>query len=285
MAAELSAKVNSAATPVKGAVKPAAADKAQRLALATPLRFVLITMDSHLASAAERARAVLVRQMPGLQLSLHAAADWAADPGALAQCQQAIAQADIVVCTMLFMEDHFLPILPALQARRDACDAVVCAMSAGEIAKLTRMGKFDMSKPTTGPMALLKKLRGKTTTADGKSKPATGGEKQMKMLRRLPQLLKYIPGTAQDVRAYFLTLQYWLGGSQDNVANLVRFLIDRYAAGPRAVLRGRVAAAPPVEYPETGVYHPRLANPHSGKLSSDLADLPQIVPADRKSVV
>ena len=53
------------------------------------------------------------------------------------------------------------------------------------------------------------------------------------MLRRLPKILRFIPGTAQDVRAYFLTLQYWLAGSDDNVANLVRLLVDRYADGPR----------------------------------------------------
>ena len=35
------------------------------------------------------------------------------------------------------------------------------------------------------------------------------------------------------MRAYFLTLQYWLAGSEENVANLVRFLVDRYADGPR----------------------------------------------------
>ena len=279
MAADLSAKVaNSSPADTAGRTLNAA-DKVRRQTLSTPLRFVLITMDSHLSSAAERARVALVRHMPGLQMDLHAASEWAADPNALARCQQDIAQAHIVVCTMLFMEDHFLPILPTLQARRDDCDAMVCAMSAGEVTKLTRMGKFDMSKPASGAMAMLKKLRGKTTTADGKSAPATGGEKQMKMLRRLPQMLKFIPGTAQDVRAYFLTLQYWLGGSQDNVANLVRFLIDRYAAGPRAVLRGLVTADAPVEYPEVGVYHPRLNDPHSGRLSTEATALPQVVPA------
>jgi magnesium chelatase subunit H len=198
----------------------------------TPLRFVLVTMDSHLASACERARAVLQRQMPGLQMSLFSASEWASDEGSLMACRDAIAEADIVVVTMLFMEDHFLPILPTLQARRDQCDAMVCAMSAGEVVKLTRMGRFDMSKPASGPMALLKKLRGKSS-ADGKGPAATGGERQMKMLRRIPQLLRFMPGTAQDVRAYFLTLQYWLGGSQENVANLVRF--------PGGPLRGRPA--------------------------------------------
>ena len=31
------------------------------------------------------------------------------------------------IATMLFLDDHFLPVLPALQARRDDCDAMVCA--------------------------------------------------------------------------------------------------------------------------------------------------------------
>ncbi len=249
-----------------------------------PLRFVLVTMDPHLQGAAERARSTLRQQLPGLQFTMHAASEWASDAKALQRCKDDIAQGDIVVVTMLFMEEHFKPILDDLAARRDHCDAMVCAMSAGEVAKLTRMGKFDMAKPASGVLALLKKLRGKSgaeQAKDGKAPSASSGERQMKMLRRLPQLLKFIPGTAQDVRAYFLTLQYWLGGSQDNVVNMVRFLVDRYAGGAgdgaRAALRGKTSADGPVEYPEVGVYHPRLP----GRLSDDLSALPQLVPADR----
>ena len=142
---------------------------------------------------------------------------------------------------MLFMEDHFQPLLPALIARRDNCDAMVCAMSAGEVTKLTRMGRFDMSAPASGPMALLKKLRGAK-----QPRPSPAGASQMAMLRRLPKLLRFIPGTAQDVRAYFLALQYWLAGSEENMANLVRSLVDRYADGPRRALRGAIKAPPPV---------------------------------------
>ena len=92
----------------------------------------------------------------------------------------------------------------------------------------------------------------------------------MKMLRRIPQLLRFIPGTAQDVRAYFLTLQYWLAGSEDNIVNMVRFLVERYAAGPRAVLRSGAKVAPPATYPEVGVYHPRM----KGRYSERGEDLP-----------
>jgi magnesium chelatase subunit H len=232
------------------------------------IRVVIVTMDTHLASATARARVKLVKQYPGLSLSMHAASEWSSHPKALAQCIADIEQGDIVVATMLFLEDHFLPLLPTLQAKRDNCDALVCAMSAAEVTKLTKMGKFDMSKPASGPMALLKKLRG-----DKKDKAATGGAQQMKMLRRLPQMLKFIPGTAQDVRAYFLSLQYWLGGSEDNMTNMVSFLIDRYADGPRRVLRGATKVDAPVEYPELGVYHPRMVN----RLSENIEDIPALV--------
>ena len=51
---------------------------------------------------------------------MHAAAEWGDDPAALERCRADIAQGDIVVATMLFMEEHFRAVLPALQARRDA---------------------------------------------------------------------------------------------------------------------------------------------------------------------
>ncbi len=219
-----------------------------------PMRVVIVTMDTHLASATARARAALSRDIPGLSLKVHAASEYAADPVALERCLADIAVGDIIIASMLFMEDHFLPVLPALAARRDQCDAMVCAMSASEVMKMTRIGKFKMDGTATGPMALLKRLRGNTK----KRGQGTAGEAQMKMLRRLPKILRFIPGTAQDVRAYFLTLQYWLGGSEDNIGNMIRLLVDRYADGARRHLRGSLKVAAPVEYPETGVYHPRM---------------------------
>ncbi|MFX8219144.1 hypothetical protein ABTL11_20320, partial [Acinetobacter baumannii] len=74
----------------------------------------------------------------------------------------------------------------------------------------------------------------------------------------LPKILRYIPGTAQDVRAYFLTLQYWLAGSQGNIDNRVRLLVARYAEGPRKSLRDSARPEQPIEYPEVGLYHPRM---------------------------
>ncbi len=231
----------------------------------TPIRLVVVTMDTHFASSFNRANDQLKRDFPGLTWSLHAASEYAGNDALIAKCKADIASADIVLCGMLFLEDHFLPILDDLRARRMHCDAMICMASATEVTQLTRFGQFDMSKPASGPMALLKKLRG-----GSKDKPATGGATQMKMLRRLPQLLRFIPGTAQDVRSYFITLQYWLGGSDDNVLNMVRHLIDRGADGPRKSLRGQIKVQAPVDYPEVGVYHPRM----TGRFSEDTQALP-----------
>jgi len=93
------------------------------------------------------------------------------------------------------------------------------------------------------------------------------------MLRRLPRILRYIPGTAQDLRSYFLSLQYWLGGSPENLANLVRMLVSRYAAGPRTGLLAGLQVAAPIEYHEVGLYHPRLKQRVTGALR-DLPDTP-----------
>ncbi len=246
------------------------------------MRVVIVTMDSHLASAAERANRALAHTMPGLKLVVHAAAEWGGDTSALDRCNEDIAHGDIVIATMLFMEDHFLPVLPALKARREHCDAMVCAMSASEVMKLTRMGKFDMGAPASGPLALLKRLRGKPEAKSNEAGvKATAGAQQMKMLRRLPKILRFIPGTAQDVRAYFLTLQYWLAGSEANVANMVQFLVDRYADGPRKALRGIVKPQAPVEYPEVGVYHPRMPK----RMSEQLADLPRVATTGKRGTV
>ncbi len=233
-----------------------------RLSARPAVRVVIVTLDNHLAAAVERANETMARD--NISIGFYAAADWDRDPSVLERAKADIARADIIIATMLFLEDHVRAVHPAMMARREQCDAIVGIMSAADIVKLTRLGKYSMDKPAKGPMALLKKLR-------GSSKPGgSSGAGQMKMLRRLPKILRFVPGPAQDVRHYFLTLQYWLAGSDDNVVDMVRGLIDRYASGPRAALKGQLPAQAPRHYPEVGLYHPDLPE----RLTEDADRLP-----------
>jgi magnesium chelatase subunit H len=232
----------------------------------TALLIAFVTMDSHLAGAAAVAEANLRKTWPGLRVELHSADQWAADAAALKACHAAIAKADIVVATMLFLEDHTRLVAAQLAARRDSCDAMFCALSAADIVKQTKLGRLDMSNEPGGAMGMLKKLKGKR---QGNAK-ISAGESQMRMLRNLPKILRFIPGTAQDLRIYFLGMQYWLAGSAGNFESLVRLMVHKYAAGDRASLRTGKAPPPPIEYPDMGVYHPRAA----GRIVTDAAAIP-----------
>lgn len=225
-------------------------------------RFVVITLDSHAAGPAARVSSDLAMDFPGLEVSIHAAATWAENPAELEAARTAVRQADMIVANLLFIEEHINFILPDIIARRDECDAVVGVIADTQITNLTKMGDLDMSKPSSAAMKLLKKLKPNT-------KKSSSGEASAKILRRLPQILKFLPGKAQDLRAYFLTMQYWLGGSDDNMREMVRFLISRYS---RYEDWHQVKAAAPINYPEVGIYHPDL--PENG-VTIEMDDLPR----------
>ncbi len=226
-------------------------------------RIALITLDAHAAGPCARAAQALASEFPGLAIDVYAAAEWGENKSALKEAQDAILTADIIVVNLLFLEEHVQAILSQLTERRDACDAMIGVISDAAIVKLTRMGSLDMSAPQSNAMALLKRLR-------GSSKPSTEtGEKRMRMLRRLPKILKYIPGKAQDLRAWFMVMQYWLAGSDDNVEAMIRFLISRYSN----VDSWRGARVPaPLEYPAVGIYHADIP----GHITTDPKDIPQV---------
>ncbi|MCA3487657.1 MAG: magnesium chelatase subunit H [Rhodobacter sp.] len=233
-------------------------------------RVVIVTLDRHAAGPAARVTPRLQADFPGITVDIFAAAEWGNNPGSLAECEAALRGADIVIANLLFLEEHVAPILPHLQAARARCDAFVGMITDGQIVRLTKMGDLDMSRPASAAMQLLKSLRG------SKGPSAASGEKQMKMLRRLPKILRFLPGKAQDLRAWFLSMQYWLGGSDDNIEQMLRFLVSRYATGRNWA---KAAAKAPVDYPDVGLYHPALP----GRITTRLADLPR--PAGARGTV
>lgn len=223
---------------------------------------VIITLDQHAAGPAARALPRLQHDFPDIHVSVHAAAEWSENPAKLAAAKAAVLNANIVVANLLFIDEHLQMIVPEMQAVRDTLDAFVGMVADPQVVRLTKMGDLDMTKPASGPMALLKKLRGKNEPGAGSA------EKQMSMLRTIPKMLKFIPGKAQDLRAWFLCMQYWLGGSEDNIESMVRYLVGRYA--DNRDWRG-IKAAAPIDYPEVGLYHPDMP----GRITTDPSKLPQ----------
>ena len=102
----------------------------------------------------------LAADYPGLEIAVHASAEWAVTDGALEAAKAAIADVDIVIANMLFLEEH-------VQAKRDQCDAMAAMIAGGDVVELTRIGDLDTMKPASGAMTLLKKLRGKGKADSG----------------------------------------------------------------------------------------------------------------------
>ena len=235
--------------------------KAPKGSGADPLRVLLITLDNHLAGAIDRASADLAKH--NVELTMHAATNWDRQQGSLAATKEAIKTADILIVNMMFLEDQIAKIRDDLLARRDDCMALVATMSAGDIINLTKMGKLEIGGESKGAMGLLKRLRG------SKKKQASGAG-QLAVLRRLPKLLRFIPGTSQDLRLYFLTMLYWLSSSDKNLMNMVLMLVNRYADGKFAKMKGSFKIEDPEYFPEVGIYHPDLKH----RFTEDLKELP-----------
>ena len=223
---------------------------------------VMLTLDAHSVGSVERIKSRFGKIYPELEIIVHAAASWEEDPSSLLKAKEDLARANMVLITLVFLEDHISAILPDLKKARENCDLMLGLVSSKEIVNLTKMGGLDMSKPSSGVLKFLKKLRG------DKNK-VTGGEKQMAILRQIPKVLKFIPGKAQDLRAYFLSMQYWLAGSEENIESLFCYLLSKYSTLHQST---KIEIKSPVEYPETGLYHPDLPK----KITEKMDEIPVV---------
>eukprot|EP00965_Chrysotila_dentata_P065474 2169871-Pleurochrysis_carterae.AAC.1 len=80
----------------------------------------------------------------------------------------------------------------------------------------------------------------------------------LKLVRTLPKVLKYLPGDkAKDARSFMMSLQYWLGGSPENIEALLLNLASNYV--PEVMEKGmlnEVSAQQPSRHVATPLCHP-----------------------------
>ena len=58
---------------------------------------VVVTLDQHAAGPAARIAPRLAKDFPGLNVSIHASAEWAENPASLQRCKDALKTADLVI--------------------------------------------------------------------------------------------------------------------------------------------------------------------------------------------
>jgi len=158
-----------------------------------------------------------------------------------------IAEANIFIASLIFIEDLAEKVVEAVTPHRDNLDVAVVFPSMPQVMRLNKMGSFSMAQLGQSKSAIAQFMK--------KRKEKSGASFQdgmLKLLRTLPKVLKYMPiEKAQDARNFMMSFQYWLGGSSENLENFLLMLADKY------VLKdSEFKYADPVVYPDMGIWHP-----------------------------
>lgn len=165
--------------------------------------------------------------------------------------QQDVAQANIFIASLIFIEDLAQKVVTAVTPHRDRLDAAIVFPSMPEVMRLNKMGSFSMAQLGQSKSAIAQFMRKRKENSGSSFQDA-----MLKLLRTLPKVLKYLPvEKAQDARNFMLSFQYWLGGNADNLENFLLMLADKYVYKDKNIAQG-VVYEEPIVYPDMGVWHP-----------------------------
>ncbi|CAN6227395.1 unnamed protein product [Urochloa humidicola] len=160
-----------------------------------------------------------------------------------------LADANVFIGSLIFVEELALKVKDAVEEVRDRMDAVLVFPSMPEVMRLNKLGSFSMSQlgQSKSPFFQLFKRN--------KANSSNFADSMLKLVRTLPKVLKYLPSDkAQDARLYILSLQFWLGGSPDNLQNFLKMIAGSYVPALKAA--GGIAYSDPVLYLDAGIWHP-----------------------------
>ena len=178
------------------------------------------------------------------------------DPQNYADFCADVAQADVFIASLIFIEDLAQKVVEAVAPHRDRLKAAVVFPSMPEVMRLNKLGTFSMAQLGQSKSAIAGFMK--------KRKEAGGAgfqDAMLKLLNTLPTVLKYLPvEKAQDARSFMLSFQYWLGGTPDNLRNFLLMLADKYVfprtKGEASADRPELQVADPVVFPDLGIWHP-----------------------------
>jgi magnesium chelatase subunit H len=238
-------------THVKSTIRHIAPDNLRGRNL---IKVVYVVLESQYQSALSQAVRTINANNPNLAIEISGyLIEELRDPENYEEFKREIENANIFIASLIFIEDLAQKVVAAVEPHRDHLDVSVVFPSMPEVMRLNKMGSFSLAQLGQSKSAIAQFMRKR------KEKSGAGFQDGMlKLLRTLPQVLKFLPmDKAQDARNFMLSFQYWLGGSPENLENFLLMLADKY------VFKGleKQDFAPstyeqPVVYPDLGIWHP-----------------------------
>ncbi len=237
-------------THVKSTIRHISPDNLQGRSL---IKVVYVVLESQYQSAVSQAVRSINQNHPSLAIEISGyLIEELRDPENYEEFKRDIANANIFIASLIFIEDLADKIVAAVEPHRAQLDVAVVFPSMPQVMRLNKMGSFSMAQLGQSKSAIAQFMR--------KRKEKSGSSFQdgmLKLLQTLPKVLKYLPmDKAQDARNFMLSFQYWLGGSPENLENFLLMLADKYIPS----LHQKVRFQDPVTYPDMGIWHPLAPN-------------------------
>ncbi|MFN6463804.1 MAG: magnesium chelatase subunit H [Nostoc sp. DedVER02] len=237
-------------THVKSTIRHIAPDNLRGRSL---IKVVYVVLESQYQSALSQAVRTINANNPNLAIEISGyLIEELRDPENYEEFKREVENANIFIASLIFIEDLAQKVVAAVEPHRDRLDVSVVFPSMPEVMRLSKMGSFSLAQLGQSKSAIAQFMRKR------KEKSGAGFQDGMlKLLRTLPQVLKFLPmDKAQDARNFMLSFQYWLGGSPENLENFLLMLADKYVFKG---LEKQVAPSTyqqPVVYPDLGIWHP-----------------------------
>jgi len=171
------------------------------------------------------------------------------DPKNYEQFKKDVAEANIFIGSLIFVQELADKVVEAVEPHRERMDALCIFPSMPQVMRLNKIGSFTM--------ASMGQSKNVMTDFMKKNKPSGTSfqDGMLKLVRTLPKVLKYLPGDkAKDARSFMMSLQYWLGGSPENIEALLLNLAGNYVL-EEGKLSGEIVS-PPEVIPDQGIWHP-----------------------------
>ncbi|MBD2337796.1 magnesium chelatase subunit H [Calothrix sp. FACHB-156] len=238
-------------THVKSTIRHIAPDNLRGRNL---IKVVYVVLESQYQSALSQAVRTINANNPNLAIEISGyLIEELRDPENYEEFKREIESANIFIASLIFIEDLAQKVVTAVEPHRDRLDVAVVFPSMPEVMRLNKMGSFSLAQLGQSKSAIAQFMRKR------KEKSGAGFQDGMlKLLRTLPQVLKFLPmDKAQDARNFMLSFQYWLGGSPENLENFLLMLTDKYVL--KGVDKANLPSATyqaPVVYPDMGIWHP-----------------------------
>lgn len=222
------------------------------------LKVVYVVLEPQYQSALSAAVCSINKNQPDLAIEISGyLIEELRDPDNYEDFKRDMAQANIFIASLIFIEDLADKVVAVVEPHRDRLDAAIVFPSMPQVMRLNKLGSFSMAQLGQSKSAIAQFMR--------KRKEKSGSSFQdgmLKLLQTLPKVLKYLPmDKAQDARNFMLSFQYWLGGSSDNLENFLLMLADKYVVKGAKNAHGRqLKFKDPVVYPDMGIWHPLAPN-------------------------